>query len=424
MIRKGYSEQISDRFILKIADDNKDEIDGIIELNVDVHGEDLAGLMRRLFEAHPNKHEQMWIYIKDTTTDKIISSGFLFPEIWDFETITMPVCEMGFVATDENYRGKGLFSQINNLYEKIMNENNYLLSVIRGVPFFYRRYNYEFAIPLDYGYSIPPQNIPKSVTDNVIIRKATKEDVDLLEELYNSWTDNYSITQSFSRKPFMFKYLNDEYNEFHFRTYIIEYNNKSRAFFSLGEYFGVENVIMHTSKMSYSQAINMLNFIKKKIKVADSKQNESLLILTSPHSDLSRLLLSLGAQLENSWRWQIKIADLKGFFERIKPLLEKRIKNSIFSDLNTTFKVSDYRQNVMLTFKKGKLEDITYRKDYHMEEDYDLKVPSAFLNLILLGSKTITEIQNIVTDALYKKESIALINTLFPKKPSYCYSYL
>jgi len=424
MLEKGYGEEIKENFILKIAEGKEDEINKIIQLNIEVHGEDLEKYIYRLFHHHPNKNHHLWFYIEDKRNGKVVSSGMLFPEIWDFEGIEIPICEMGFVATAEDYRKHGLFSKINQYYEKVMNERGYIMSVIRGVPFFYRRYGYEFSIPLDNGYRISFDNIPETDRNDLIIRKANKEDIKNLGKLYDQWAQSYSITQKFGKNPFIFKYLNPNYSEFQFRTYIIEENNQAKAFFSVGEYFGVPNVIMQTSKMSCKESLQMLNFWKSKTKKDGRYKEDSLLILNPPNSDLGKFILSLGGTIENKWRWQIKIPNLKKFFDLIKPVLEKRIESSIFKDLNKILKLSTYQENIFICFQNGEIKQIELRRGYPEEPDYDLKVPNSHLTQIILGSKTVQEIQNVITDTIYKDEWLLFINTLFPKCPSFCCSYL
>jgi predicted acetyltransferase len=424
MLQKGHLEKIGDNLILRIAEENEEEIDRIIKLNIQVHGEDLKNYIYRLFNDHPNRKDHIWFYIEDELKDKIVSSGLLFPEIWDFEGINIPICEMGFVATAEEYRDHGLFSKINQCYEKIMQERGYILSVIRGVPFFYRRYGYEFAIPLDYGYKVSFDEIPESENYDIRIRRALEADIENLENLYNQWAEKYSITQKFNSKPFIYKYLNDKYTEFQFRTYVLEEKKEVQAFFCVGEYFGTENVIMLTSALSCRQILRMLDFWKNECKKQNNLRENSILILNPPNSELSSFLLSLGATIENKWGWQIKIPNLKKFFDAIRPLMERRIKNSIFRDMNKIIKISTYRENLHICFRNGEIKQIELRKGFPEEPDYDLKVPNSHLTQIILGSKTIQEIKSIITDTIYKEDWLVFMEKLFPKQDSYCCSYL
>ncbi|MBD3215711.1 MAG: GNAT family N-acetyltransferase [Candidatus Lokiarchaeota archaeon] len=423
MLKKGYRKKIGDNLILRIAEENEEEIDRIIKLNIQVHGEDLKNYMYRLFRDHPNRKDHIWFYIENEENDRIISSGVLFPEMWDFEGINIPICEMGFVATAEDSRDQGLFSMINRCYEKVMRERGYLLSVIRGVPFFYRRYGYEFAIPLDYGYKISYKNIPESENYDIRIRRALEADIDNLKNLYNQWAEKYSITQKFNTKSFIYKYLNDKYTEFQFRTYVLEEEKEVQAFFCVGGYFGTEHVIMQTSAMTCRQILRMLDFWKNECKKQNNLKENAILILNPPNSELTKFVLSLGAKRENKWRWQIKIPNLKKFFDAIRPLMERRITNSIFQDVDKILKMSNYRENVHICFRNGGIKQIELRKGFPEEPDYDLKVPNSHLTQIILGSKKIQEIESIITDTIYREDWLLFMEKLFPKQDSYCCSY-
>jgi len=144
---KGFSSQIDEQFTIKIATDDEDEFTKILELNVAVHGESVRNYLSRIFLEHPSRDQFLWFYIEDDYSKKAISSISLFPLEWSIANIPIPVCEMGFVGTLEKYRGKGYIGYLNNLFELVMMERGFILSVIRGIPYYYRKLGYEFAIP-------------------------------------------------------------------------------------------------------------------------------------------------------------------------------------------------------------------------------------------------------------------------------------
>ncbi|MFX0178064.1 MAG: GNAT family N-acetyltransferase, partial [Candidatus Hodarchaeota archaeon] len=175
MLEKGYNRDIDDQFSIHIAKDTDQELEAIINLNLTVHKEELLkSFIRRIFYDYPKKDDIFWLYIMDKKKEKMVSSICLVPLNWKIESWDLPVCEMEFVGTLEEYRGIGLIKELNQLYEDIMFQKGYLLSSIRGIPYYYRSLGYEYICSLDERITLPISNIPTTELKKVNIRKANK----------------------------------------------------------------------------------------------------------------------------------------------------------------------------------------------------------------------------------------------------------
>jgi hypothetical protein len=420
----GFQKKISDEFSIHIANSER-EIDEIVNLNVNVHGEDLEKPMKELYSEHPFREKILWIYIKDISSKRIVSTGVLLPEWCNIQGLKIPICEMGFVATIEEYRSRGLFKEINKIYEEAMKEHGYLLSAIRGIPYYYRRYNYEFSIDFDIPFLISSKKVPESENSNIKIYKVEKENIGDLERLYKVWASDYSVTLDFSTDAFSNKFVSDFSTEFNYQSYIIEENGFIEGFFSIGQYFGEKNVINFVSKLTRKHMISVLNFLKerKKQNLEEDSQDYELMVLTPRNSDFAQFIKSIGGKIDFEWKWQVLIPNLEEFLKIIKPLLEKRIKDSMYKNLTKDVYISNYREKIILKFVEGKIEEVKYEKGYPEPGKFDMRVPDALINKILMGDTSIEEMHKIIQDALYKPESLPLINVLFPTEDSYLLSY-
>jgi hypothetical protein len=131
----------------------------------------------------------------------------------------------------------------------------------------------------------------------------------------------------------------------------------------------------------------------------------------------------LGGIPISRYGWQLKIPNLALFFQSIKSILELRIKNSIYRDLSRNLIISNYRENIELTFIKGRITDIRLYKGYPDEKECDLRIPGSLLFKLLLSDKSMEEINYIMDDAIVKPSSKLLIDIMFPKKNSYPDTY-
>lgn len=409
MFEKGFFTKLDEQFSLGISTDSNEDFIKILELNVAVHGEEIKEYIKRIYKEHPKKKDILWFYIEDNSTGQILSSITLLPLEWQFEGKLLSVCEMGFVGTLKEYRGNGLISKLNEFYERIMMERGYLLSCLRGIPYYYRRFGYEFVLSLDERFSLSPNQIPSIELSHIDIRKATRKDIGYIENQYNSNSNSFLISNSFDTESFYFKFMNDSFNDNKLSAYIIEENGKPEGYFLIGMSFDNEVYTIITPQLSPPQMIKLLQHINEY-----PKKEKDLNLNVAEFSGFGKYLFSIG-KLQSNYGWQIKIPNLKQFFESIKDILENRVEKSKFNDLSKTVIISDYKQSIELIFVKGKIEAIKIESGYPDVEKCDVRIPGAMLLKLLLGDRTVDEINYIVKDARINPSSKKLIEILFPK---------
>ena len=410
MIEKGFFTNLDEQFSLHISNDSKEDFIKILELNVAVHGEEIKEYIERIYKEHPKKKDILWFYIKDNSTGQIISLLTLLPLEWKFEGKLLQVCEMGFVGTLKEYRGKGLIGKLNEFYERVMMERGYLLTCLRGIPYYYRRLGYEFVLSLDERFSLSPNQIPSMELSHIDIRKASRKDIDYIKEKYNSNSNSFLISNNFDTESFYFKFMNDSFNDNKLLAYIIEEKGKPEGYFLFGKSFDNEVYTIITPQLSPPQMIKLLQHINEY-----PKKEHDLNLNVAEFSEFGKYIISIGGKLQSNYGWQIKVPDLKRFFESIKVVLENRIEKSKFNNLSKTVIISDYKQSIELIFNNGKIEAIKSESGYPDAEKCDVRIPGAMLLKLLLGDKTVDEINYIVKDARINPSSKNLIQILFPQ---------
>jgi len=134
-IQNGYSEIVGDNLTLRVANNELEDFQRFVSFNLAVHqDESLKRYVNRLYLEHSRKKAIYWIYIEENDSKEIVSMITLMPLEWDFNGMTIPLCEMGLVGTLPAYRNRELIGTLNKSYEAIMKQEGYFLSVIRGIP--------------------------------------------------------------------------------------------------------------------------------------------------------------------------------------------------------------------------------------------------------------------------------------------------
>ncbi len=422
-IVQGYFQKIDDQFTLRVAKGSMDNIEvlsRILELNITVHGGHTKEYIEGLFLEHPRREGVLWLYIEANDTGKIISGLTLCPLEWNIGDLTIPICEMGLVGTLEEYRGRGFIVKLNEIFEKAMAERKYVFSVIRGIPYYYRRFGYEYVFPLDDRITLSSNKIPDKEYGNLKIRKANLQDLKLIQTLYDNFHQQFYIVNKFDREGFVYRFFKEEFNDNRLSTYIIVDTVQNVAYFSIGMSYDNMAYTINGPRLTYQQMIKILQFVKN---IHENKNNSDIQLHVRQDSEFGKFIFNLGGIPLYRYGWQLKIPNLELFFKSIKSIIEQRIKNSLYKGFSRNIIISNYQDNIELNFINGIITKITLIKGYHDPEKYDLRIPGSLLFKLLLSDKSMEEINYIIDDAIVKPSSKLLIDVMFPKKVSYPDTY-
>jgi hypothetical protein len=119
--------------------------------------------------------------------------------------------------------------------------------------------------------------------------------------------------------------------------------------------------------------------------------------------------------VHDPYAWYLRVPDLAGFLNHIKPALEKRIADSIAAGHSREIKISFYRDGLRLVLEKGRLTTIETWKPTPEDEGIIAFPDRTFLQ-ILFGYRSYDELHHSFADCWCDSEEVrALINILFPK---------
>jgi len=422
-IIKGYSQKINEQFTLRVANDNDEEIEKIVKLNWNVHGDLLKDVVPHIFQDHPRKKDTLCFYVEERYTGQAVSSLILEPLEWRFDNVIVPSCEMDFVATLPQYRGRNFIALMNELYEQVMKERGYLISVLRGIPYYYRRFGYEFVFNLDERITLKNNMIPDIKYEDFRIRKANQEDLSFIKEKYEEFFHNFYVSNKYEPISFKYKFINEEISEKYFSTYILEEKNKKLSFFFIGLSYDKSGFSLIVPPISELNMNKILLFINNEFIDKQDNRGDETKFFCSIETKFGQYLIKLGGVAVPSYGWQVKIPNLTLFFKHIKLILEQRIEVSQFKGISRDIKISDYHEILTLKFSNGKVIDVTSEVKFSEPEVSDVKIPGPVLYKLILSYNSFEEIKFLIKDAVIKPESKPLINILFPKKKSFPESY-
>jgi hypothetical protein len=120
-----------------------------------------------------------------------------------------------------------------------------------------------------------------------------------------------------------------------------------------------------------------------------------------------------------SYAWYVRVPDLPGFLQHVAPVLEQRLAASPLVGHSGKLLVSFYRSGLRLIFEAGRLTQAeTWRPT--VDRGGDAAFPDLTFLQLLFGYRSLSELRYAFADCwVGKDEARALLEILFPKKPSY-----
>jgi hypothetical protein len=119
------------------------------------------------------------------------------------------------------------------------------------------------------------------------------------------------------------------------------------------------------------------------------------------------------------YAYQVRVPDVAGFLNHIKPALEKRLAESIAAGHSREIKVSFYRDGIRIVIEKGKLTTIEKWTPIVKDDEGDIAFPDRTFLQMLFGYRSYEELSASFVECWCGGEEVrVLMSILFPKKQS------
>ena len=393
------------------------ETDEDIKQNIDIQrkvfgaGSGVDLLVKKLVYNHPRMTLKNHFVIKHH--GKIVATLNLIPSEWSIGGILLKVAEMGNVATLPEHRNRGLIRTLVNEYHKEVVNQGYDLSVIEGIPYFYRQFGYEYAIPLDEEIVIQLERLPsqESIPE---IRPFTDKEIPKAMKLLAETQSKFYIHSVRDEQIWKMQQETGLTDGHVFEGYAVEENGEMTAYFRLSRKPEQKQLVLREASDTDRRTIEtVLSFIKE---VGQKNGFETLLVRTSCCDPLTRHLVALGAEQRTPYAWQIRVTDYASMFRKMKPLFEERLATSSFHNLTERLNFNFRRYVIQTSIENGVIPEIQ-----RLETGKSCPIglnPLVFTQL-LLGHRNGHELEMNYPDFHVQDTHKQLVDVLFPKLPSY-----
>lgn len=385
-----------------IERDMLDQYTELLRLAFPDEGVDVLG--KRLYENHPQMTARNFYALWDGYT--MVATLNIIPQTWSIGGVPLRMAEMGLVATHPRYRGRGLQKRLNAEFDKQTKVEGYHLAGLEGIPYFYRQFGFEYAVPLDENATIPLAKLPYegSPLFSPLLQSEIPQAMKLLENVQKQYTV-YSIR---SLREWETQEKTCWVGEHYSTTHALREGGKLKAYVRvetkdkkilLHEHVGVD------AKTSPGVAAFLL-------RLGEEKGATDLVSRESYSEPFSEYLLKLGASRRAAYAWQMKVVDHKRTLETLAPVYEERIEKSPLKGYTGSIPFNFYKVAVSISFKNGKFAGAV---EVPAEQKGDILINPQVFPKLLLAYRSLDEVMAEYPDIRIKPEYIPIIATLFPK---------
>jgi predicted acetyltransferase len=391
--------------------------------------EQYLNLMRAVFGKNSNVDLQVrkWIDHRPGTTLKdffvikrhcqIVACLNLLPSEWSIGGVPLKVAELSCVATLPQFRHRGLQRRLMNEYHSRITTDKYDLSAIEGIPYFYRQFGYEYALPLEEETRINVDKIPEYETSGKI-RPLVESDIPEAKKLLARAQEKFYVHSVRNDGIWRMQEKTHMIAEQSFRGYVIEEKGQIVAYFRVSE--NKENkelCVREITNVDQRTAESILRFLKD----AGMKNGfETLISRVSYLEPFTRQLMATGhAEQSLPYAWQIHVLNYADTLSKMKNLFEERLSKNNLSDLTQKLNLNLYRYTIQITFENGMVTSV---QRFDTSEDRVIRFNPVVFVQLLLGYRSREELETVYPDFLVKPGYKSLVDVLFPKMPSFIHT--
>lgn len=395
------------------------DLERIAECGRRAFGEDeLYTVCHDLYTKHPRMRWEDILYVEDTRTGLPVSMISLIPLQWHYGDVLLKVAELGPVGTVPEYRRRGLIRAQMKVFERKLQDEGYDLGAIEGIPYFYRQFGYEYAIPLNQGWRLIPDDIPDlpaGAVESAAIRRMTPADLPQVSALYETATRGLCLRAARDEAIWRFpEELSSGYPD-RLTSHVLERDERIVGYLRIRDKPDNGLPVREAITFTYDDSLAALRFAKG---LAREQGQARIAINGTPSQPIIKTASYLGARANKPYAWQVRIPHRVPFLQRIAPVLERRLAESMLAGLTQTLHLNFYEEAVELEFARGRLVEV---RSVGRSDRGEIRLPPYPAVRLLLGYHSREEISAYRPDLGVRASLQPVVDALFPKVESYIY---
>ncbi len=398
----------------------------------------MANSVRRMMRGdYPLMGPNDYAVIEDTHKEgnPIVACTCLWRQTWEYAGLPFEIGRPEFVATDANYRRRGLVRVLFDMVHQRSANEGHPVTAITGIPYFYRQFGYEYALDLGGKRTTFITQVAEAKDgepEAYTLREAAREDIPLIQESYGRrkasslvWT---RIPDSYWHYELEAWRIQPEWGRTSNVQMIVDSAGVAQGYIWLAATrWGSSLAIWGFESMPGTNLRAMLPPVLRALKAygeqmptakPDTKALNTITFHLGRSHPVYDALGELAQAKEEPYAWYVRVPDLPAFLRLIAPVLEKRLADSYIAGYTGEIKLDFYRRGLRMIFDKGRL---TTAENWQVPI-YGSNAGGGFPELVFLqvvfGHRSIDELRRAFPDVWVNDETGYALNVLFPARES------
>ena len=382
-------------------------------------------------EYHPQSHWRNLAVVVDAN-EQVVAGAILMHQPMDYAGIHLTLGRPESVASAEHVRHKGFVRHIFRLLHAKSEARGDHVQGITGIPYFYRKFGYEYGIDAEAYATIPFATLPAKPPHEVTVRRAHVNEYDTFVRLYDAdrLSGRYMITTPMGHSYFTF--LLEKATSYNVYTpYVICQNETIIGYLILGRSNWDANMIIWAWGMAPNHAwhhytlpvLHALPLIRDQIAIRNpdkvSELTGVILMLDEAHAARQQIPYGIPHTSEQVYPWYTRVGDYAYLLESLRPVLERRLAHSAMCGFSGEVHLSFYGKGVQMTWHEGQLIACKNTHPPLMGEGTNGAYPPGMFMVQLFGRKSFRQIKAWHHEVWADAPTEQLLGILFPTKPSW-----
>jgi ribosomal protein S18 acetylase RimI-like enzyme len=391
------------------------DIPQITELNAAAHGENERHASQVLLDAPappfpvPADERPTTTGVDDWTVvclgDEVVSTCALFAHHLRVADVVLPVGQVEYVATAEAHRRKGLIrAQMDELHRRSEARGD-LLTLITGIPHYYRRFGYGYALDWPERLTVP---LHMEAPDDVTVRPATADDLEALVALHERPLARAGVALQRGRRSWW--WLVTEGPDWNDHVLVAEVGGAVVGTVRYLQWSGEPTAeVMDGAADTIEVGRALLAGVRARLGAS------AVCSFDRPGDPFSAALHSVGLPTARWHPTYVRIPDPVAILRALQPVLTRRLAASPFAHERGSLVISFYTSGVRLDYAAGEVTAVEPDPGIEDPDDSDDTgiAPDAFPALVL-GRFGASGLERRVDDVLLGRDR-DLMDVLFPR---------
>jgi hypothetical protein len=434
LMQYAMPRDLGDGLVMRVA--NGADAEPLAQFNGHTFGrerfDELAAAYTRhlVDESHQIIGPSNVLLVEDTRGGKIVSTMCLIPQTWAYAGIPFEVGRPEMVATDPKYRNRGLVREQFKAIHALSDAMGHLVQSITGIHWYYRQFEYEYALDLGGGRLCHFANVPpikEGEPDPYRLRAMTPNDIPFVARLYDRACARSLV--ACPRPESLWRFFLDDAplsRAYRFPFQVIETaDGRAVGYVDTSREIWQDAVVVGEIAAAEGQSLRalmppVLRWMKAHGEAEGARQNKTVTAIyfalgrAHPVFDATPELLP---KTRLPYGWYIRVPDLPRFIRHIAPALEARLARSAMAGHSGELKISEYRRGYKIVFENGKITNAEMWQPT-VDERGDCGFPPLVFLQLLFGRAAIMELRTFYPDVWANDEPTVLLDALFPKQYS------